>query len=99
LRHSWKSAEPRISAAFFVYPDATTVVRSFDTCQGPDNPARYEDVTMADYVRALREDAQRTGRPSVRRRRYGKTPAGDVAATIIAGTTVSDDTTASRRLP
>jgi isopenicillin N synthase-like dioxygenase len=56
---------PRISAAFFVYPDATTVVRCIDTCQGPENPPRYEDVTTAEYVRVLREDAHRTGRPAV----------------------------------
>jgi isopenicillin N synthase-like dioxygenase len=57
--------DPRISAAFFVYPDATTVVRCLDTCQGPDNPPRYDDVTTAQYVRALREDAHRAGRPAV----------------------------------
>lgn len=57
--------DPRISAAFFVYPDATTVVRCIETCQGPDNPPRYEDVTTAQYVRALREDAHRAGRPAV----------------------------------
>jgi isopenicillin N synthase-like dioxygenase len=56
---------PRISGAFFVYPDDTTVVRCIDTCQGPDNPARYEDVVTADYVRVLREDAQNAGRPAV----------------------------------
>ena len=56
---------PRISAAFFVYPDATTVVRCLDTCQGRDNPPRYEEVVTDDYVRVLREDAQRTGRPAV----------------------------------
>jgi hypothetical protein len=32
---------------------------------GPDNPPRYEDVTTADYVRVLREDAHRAGRPAV----------------------------------
>ena len=57
--------DPRISAALFVYPEATTVVRCFDTCQGVDNPARYEDVTTAEYVRILREDAHRAGRPAV----------------------------------
>jgi isopenicillin N synthase-like dioxygenase len=57
--------DPRISAALFVYPDANTVVRCIHTCQGPDNPPRYEEVTTAEYVRVLREDAQRTGRPSV----------------------------------
>ena len=57
--------DPRISAAFFVYPDAGTVVRCLDTCQGPDNPPHYEDVTTAQYVRALREDAHRAGRPAV----------------------------------
>ena len=56
---------PRISAAFFVYPDATTVVHCIETCQGPGNPPRYEDVTVADYVRVLREDAHRSGRPAV----------------------------------
>lgn len=57
--------DPRISAALFVYPDADTVVRCIPTCQWPDNPSRYDDVTTADYVRVLREDAQRSGRPSV----------------------------------
>jgi isopenicillin N synthase-like dioxygenase len=56
---------PRISAAFFVYPDSTTVVRCLETCQGPDNHPRYEDVTTANYVRVLREDAHRAGRPAV----------------------------------
>jgi isopenicillin N synthase-like dioxygenase len=58
-------AEPRISAALFVYPDAKAVVRCIDTCQGADNPPRYEPVVTDDYVRILREDAQRTGRPAV----------------------------------
>jgi len=40
-------------------------VRCIETCQGPDNPSRYEDVTTAQYVRALREDAHRAGRPAV----------------------------------
>jgi isopenicillin N synthase-like dioxygenase len=57
--------DPRISAAFFVYPDAATVVRCIETCQGPDHPPRYEDVTTADYVRVLREDAHRSGRPAM----------------------------------
>jgi isopenicillin N synthase-like dioxygenase len=57
--------EPRISGAFFVYPDARAVVRCLNTCQGPDNPARYEEVITEDYVRVLREDAQQSGRPAV----------------------------------
>jgi isopenicillin N synthase-like dioxygenase len=57
--------DPRISAAYFIYPDATTVVRCIETCQGPENPPRYEDVTTADFVRTLREDAHRAGRPAV----------------------------------
>ncbi len=57
--------DPRISAAFFVYPDPTTVVRCIDTCQGPENPRRYEEVVTEDYVRVLRENAQRTGRPAL----------------------------------
>jgi isopenicillin N synthase-like dioxygenase len=57
--------DPRISAAFFVYPDAATVVQCIKTCEGPDNPPRYKDATVADYVRVLREDAHRSGRPAV----------------------------------
>jgi isopenicillin N synthase-like dioxygenase len=57
--------DPRISAAFFVYPNSTAVVRCLETCHGPNNPARYEAVNTEDYVRVLREDAQRTGRPAV----------------------------------
>ena len=56
---------PRISGAFFVYPEDGAVVRCLDTCQGPDNPPRYEAVITEDYVRVLREDAQRSGRPAV----------------------------------
>jgi isopenicillin N synthase-like dioxygenase len=56
---------PRISGAFFVYPENRTVVRCIETCQAPDNPPRYEEVVTADYVRALREDAQNAGRPAV----------------------------------
>jgi hypothetical protein len=40
-------------------------VRCIETCQGPYNPPRYDDVTTAQYVRALREDAHRAGRPAV----------------------------------
>lgn len=57
--------DPRISAAFFVYPDAATAIRCIETCQGPNNPPRYEDVTTAEFVRVLREDAHRSGRPAV----------------------------------
>jgi isopenicillin N synthase-like dioxygenase len=56
---------PRISGAFFVYPDDRAVVRCLDTCQGPDHPPRYEPVVTEDYVRVLREDAQNAGRPAV----------------------------------
>ena len=43
--------EPRISGALFVYPDANAPVRCLDTCQGPDNSPRYEQVVTDDYVR------------------------------------------------
>jgi hypothetical protein len=52
-----------IDIGFFYVTDA--VVHRIETCRGDDNPSRYEDVTTAEYVRVLREDAQRTGRPSV----------------------------------
>jgi len=57
--------DPRISGAFFVYPDSRAVVRCLETCQAPGNPPRYEEVVTDDYVRVLREDAQRSGRPAV----------------------------------
>jgi isopenicillin N synthase-like dioxygenase len=56
---------PRISGAFFIYPEDRAVVRCLDTCQGPDNPPRYEPVVTEDYVRVLREDAERAGRPAL----------------------------------
>ena len=56
---------PRISGAFFVYPDDRALVSCLETCQGPDNPPRYEPVVTEDYARVLREDAQRAGRPAV----------------------------------
>jgi isopenicillin N synthase-like dioxygenase len=57
--------KPRISGAFFVYPDDRTMVRCLDTCQGPQNPPRYEPVITEEYVRVLREDSRRAGRPAV----------------------------------
>jgi isopenicillin N synthase-like dioxygenase len=57
--------KPRISGAFFVYPDDRAMVRCLDTCQGPQNPPRYEPVITEEYVRVLREDSQRAGRPAV----------------------------------
>jgi isopenicillin N synthase-like dioxygenase len=58
---------PRISGAFFVYPNDQAIVSCLDTCQAADNPRRYEPVVAEDYVRILREDAQRAGRPAVAR--------------------------------
>ena len=63
--YTYSTEAARISAAFFVYPEARAVVRCLDTCQGPGNPPRYEEVVTEDYVRVLREDAQRAGRPAV----------------------------------
>jgi isopenicillin N synthase-like dioxygenase len=57
--------DPRISGAFFVYPDERALVRCLETCQDPDHPPRYEEVVTEDSVRVLREDAQRSGRPAV----------------------------------
>ena len=57
---------PRISAAFFVYPDATTVVRCIDTCQRTGESAkirrRYDSGICA---RAARGCASHWGRPAV----------------------------------
>ncbi len=57
--------QARVSAAFFVSPHGATIVRCLPTCQGPDNPPRYEPVESEEYNRALVEQSNRTGRPGV----------------------------------
>ncbi|MFM9972415.1 MAG: isopenicillin N synthase family dioxygenase [Burkholderiales bacterium] len=55
----------RVAAPFFVSPQGATLVSCLDTCQGPDNPPRYEPVLSEDYIRALTTQATRTGRPGL----------------------------------
>jgi len=60
---------PRVSCAFFTYPHGRTQVACLPTCQGPDNPPRYEPVIAEEFTRALIEQANRTGRPGILARR------------------------------
>lgn len=55
----------RLSAAFFVSPHSSTIVRCLETCQGPGNPPRYEPVEAGGYHQVLLDQAQRQGRASV----------------------------------
>jgi isopenicillin N synthase-like dioxygenase len=57
--------EARISAPFFVFPHGMTEITCLETCQGPENPPRYEPVQAEDYLRALLDQSDRTGRPGV----------------------------------
>ncbi len=59
------SDKPRIAVPFFVSPEGSTLVRCLDTCQGADNPPRYEPVVAEEYVLALLDQANRTGRPGL----------------------------------
>ncbi len=55
----------RIAVPFFVSPHSATMVRCLDTCQSPGNPPRYEPVNAEEYVRALLDQANLTGRPGL----------------------------------
>ena len=59
------SSGARVSAPLFVSPRGDTLVKCLDTCQSPNNPPRYESVMAGNYVRALLDEANRTGRPGV----------------------------------
>jgi isopenicillin N synthase-like dioxygenase len=59
------SGKARISVPFFVSPQGATLVSCLETCQGPDNPPRYEPVQAEAYIRALTTQATKTGRPGL----------------------------------
>lgn len=61
------SGVERVSIAFFTSPSADTLVECLPTCQGPDNPPRYEPILAGDYNNALIRQSHRTGRPGVSR--------------------------------
>jgi isopenicillin N synthase-like dioxygenase len=44
------SGRDRYSVPFFVSPEYDTVLECLPSCQGPDNPARYEPVTMEAFT-------------------------------------------------
>lgn len=45
----------RHSVAFLVATRSDVVVECMPSCQGPDNPAKYEPINYADYVAAIRK--------------------------------------------
>ncbi len=59
------SGRARISLPLFIIPHYKTRVVCLPTCQGPDNPAKYEPVEAGPYVKTLLEQSYRTGRPGV----------------------------------
>jgi len=43
------SGQPRYAAPFFFAPNTDFTIRCIESCCGPDNPARYPDVTYEQY--------------------------------------------------
>ena len=56
---------PRISVPLFTNPHGHTRIFCLPTCQGPDNPPRYEPVVAEDYNDTLVAQAHSTGRPGL----------------------------------
>lgn len=52
---------PRISNAFFVYPDPASEIRCLDTCQSAEHPAQFEPVNSGAYIEYLFSQVFRTG--------------------------------------
>jgi isopenicillin N synthase-like dioxygenase len=59
------SGRARISIPFFASPNGQSTIRCIETCQGPDNPPRYQPVTAGEYVRSLIARADASGKPGV----------------------------------
>jgi isopenicillin N synthase-like dioxygenase len=59
------STQARISIPFFTTPSGDTLIECLPTCQGPDNPPRYDPVTAGEYSAALVRRAHETGRPGI----------------------------------
>jgi isopenicillin N synthase-like dioxygenase len=55
----------RISVPFFVFPNGRVEVRCLESCRSADNPPKYEPVIVEEYLRALLDQSDRTGRPGV----------------------------------
>lgn len=56
---------PRISMPMFTYPQGRTRISCLATCQGPENPPRYQPVIAEDYNNLLIAQSHRTGRPGI----------------------------------
>ena len=48
----------RLSLIFFLVPNYDAVIRCIPSCCGPDNPAKYESITVADYRTSIFARAQ-----------------------------------------
>jgi isopenicillin N synthase-like dioxygenase len=59
------NTEARISVPFFVFPHGMTEVSCLETCYSPGNPPRYESVLAQEYLQALLDQSDRTGRPGI----------------------------------
>ncbi len=59
------SGNERLSVSLFVSPPLLAQLRCLETCQGPDNPPRYDPVQAGEYSRSLMEQYHRTGRPGI----------------------------------
>jgi isopenicillin N synthase-like dioxygenase len=59
------SGVARISIPFFASPNGDAVIRCIETCQGPDNPPRYQPVTAGEYMRSLITRADTSGKPGL----------------------------------
>lgn len=55
----------RLSVPLFTYPNGTTMVRCLETCQGPDNPPRYDPIETEAYNDMMVGQSHRSGRPAV----------------------------------
>ena len=59
------SDRDRVSVTVFIGPPDGAEIGCLETCQSPDNPARYPTVNAGEYTRALIEQYHRTGRPGI----------------------------------
>ena len=55
----------RISIPFFASPYGDAEIRCIETCQGPDNPSRYQPVLAGEYIRSLIARHDASGKPGV----------------------------------
>jgi isopenicillin N synthase-like dioxygenase len=59
------SGVARISIPFFAAPRHSAIIKTLATCVNDENPARYPEITVGDYLRKLIHQADTTGRPGI----------------------------------